>query len=457
MRQITTRLLFVVVVVIVSGCSTTISQDRSGRDPIKEAKYRLSEVRGLPFKADVPILYESRESLQERLEADLKDELGDRKREDISLAYSKLGVLPAGVDLRSTLLNFYSSRAEGFYNPKTKAIVLVKPENSPVKSGASPAEAIGPRVLVHELTHALQDQHFDIGPKLRASGNSDQALAFRVVAEADAILSEYAYFYGGPSDWLPEYVYQLLANRIAESAFSHVPGMVVDKMLFQYSDAMKFIARTIEEYGWEGLNLIYAHPPVSTEQILHPEKYFVAPDPPTSISLNNLSALFSEKWREIKNDTLGELMVRCLFKQFLSLGEAISAAAGWDGDRFIAYRKGDEVAFVWATSWDSTQDAREFFDAYQTILPMKYESRPFEKERSYIERRDRKVLIVEGLERDFVHGFVDNIWRGMEAEKAAFEPPPLSGRPKTAERRPPLKWTTEDFRPKIDVSMRLTY
>ncbi len=403
-----------------------MDRDTGDHDPLTVVKKRLGEVRGLPFKSEVPILFETTESLQERLDTDLKEELGDRKREDISLAYSKLGLLPSGVDLRSTLLGFYSSQAEGFYNPKTGAIVLVERENRPAKPNSSPTDVIGTRALVHELTHALQDQHFAIGPKLRASGNSDQALAFRAVAEADAILSEHAYFLGGPSDWLPEYVYQLLASRIGERTFSRLPDVVADKLQFQYSDGMKFVSRLVGEHGWHALNLILTHPPLSSAQILHPEKYYIAPDPPTHIRLNNLSELFPEQWREIENDTLGELMVRCLFKRFLSPSEAISAAAGWDGDRFIAYRKGHEVAFVWATSWDSGQNAQQFFDAYRSILPTKYnDSQQLYRERSYIERRDRKVLIIEGFELDFINARVETLWSGMETDKAAFEPPPF--------------------------------
>jgi hypothetical protein len=119
------------------------------------------------------------------------------------------------------------------------------------------------------------------------------------------------------------------------------------------------------------------------------------------------------------------LMVRCLVGQFFSPDKAISVAAGWDGDRFVAYRKGDDVAFVWATTWDSTQDARKFFDAYQAILPMKYKL-PSERQRSYIEKRDRTVLIVEGVEQNSVKALVETLWDGMETEKAAFEPPPFN-------------------------------
>lgn len=423
MRRITRQILFLFLTAT-TGCVSGVATNSA--DPIKTLKYRLSEVRELAFKAEVPIVKQTDESLNKRLAADLEADMDDRRREDLSLAYAKLGLVPRGVDLTSSLLGYYSSRVQGYYNSTTKEIVLSEGQDPLAILNSAQGTGIDTRVLVHELTHALQDQHFSLATRLRPSVNGDQVLALRSVAEADAILSEYAYLFGGLEEWVPDYVLQILASDKWQSPPPDVPAVILDKMRFQYSDGLKFVARLISNRGWPALNAIYAHPPLSTEQILHPEKYRSMPDPPTDIRLKDVTALFSEEWREIENDTLGELMVHCLFKQFLNPEDADVVANGWDGDRFVAYRRGDEVAFIWTTTWDSARDAQEFFDGYQSIVPMKYDAQPLEQARVYIEKRDQTVLIVEGLDRDYIKEFVENVWRGMETKEASFQLPPLS-------------------------------
>jgi hypothetical protein len=421
------RQLLCLLLVAVSGCVSGVwrGPDTKGEDPIRTLKYRLSEARGLPFTAEIPILFETKEGLGERLAADLRVDFGDRRREDLSVAYAKLGLLPRGVDLKSSLLSYYSSRAQGYYNSTTKEVVLSGGQNPPAMLNSSRGEGFDARVLVHELTHALQDQHFSLAARLRSPVNGDQVLALRSVAEADAILSEYAYLFGGLYDWVPGYVRQVLEPNARGSVLPGVPAVIADKMRFQYSGGLKFISNFIGNHGWLPVNLIHTYPPLSTEQILHPEKYLPKPDPPTDISLKDPAAIFSGEWREIESDTLGELMVHCLFNQFFDPGDAAAVANGWDGDRFVAYRRGNEVAFIWATIWDSTRDAQEFFDGYQSIVPMKYDAQSREQTRFYIEKRGQTVLIVEGLDREYVKGLVENVWRGMEIKETPFQPPSL--------------------------------
>lgn len=424
MGRITSQILFLVSIAT-AGCVSAVGRDghTNGVDPIQAIKDRLSEVRGLAFSAEVPILFETKERVNERLKSDLEAGRENIKREDLSLAYAKLGLLPSGVDLSSSLLNYYSSQALGFYNSTTKEIVLSDGQDRAAMSN-SPLSEETSKVLTHELTHALQDQHFSLAVKLRRSHNGDQILALRSVAEADAILSEYAYRFGGLQDWVPDYVRQIVKAETRDSGFSDVPAVIMDKMRFQYSSGLNFVSRFANGRGWLPVNLIYKYPPLSTEQILHPEKYLATPDPPTHISLKDLSALFSEEWREIDNDTLGELMVRCLFEQFFGSPDASVVANGWDGDRFVAFRKGDDVAFIWATVWDSPKDAGEFYDKYQEILSVKY-SPPSVHSRFYIEKRDRSVIVVEGLERDRVKRTIGTVWSEMSLEKENFQPPPL--------------------------------
>lgn len=408
-----------------SACLGQIAQNPEtlSRDSIKVVRDRLSEVRGLAFTAEVPIVFER--SLNDRLEAVFQADLGagDRKREDISLAYVKLGLLPFGVDLSSTLLSFYSSQALAFYDSRAKEIVIAANPDGP--SGTPVFEEAREKVIVHELTHALQDRAFSLGTMLRPSGNGDATIALRAVAEGDAVLTEYAYSFGGLNEWLPDHLSQMLDSAIDDPILPNIPRFVADKARFQYWAGARFVLRFLGQNGWLPVNLLYKYPPLSTEQVLHPEKYLDLPDPPIRIKLNNLSGLFSSQWREIENDTLGELSVQCLFNQFLGPADAALVASGWGGDRFVAYRNGDEVAFIWATVWDSAKDAEEFYENYQKILWTKYGT-PSVDTRFYIEKRDRSVMVIEGFEQDRIKRNIETVWNAMVFEKEDFQPPPFS-------------------------------
>jgi hypothetical protein len=116
-------------------------------------------------------------------------------------------------------------------------------------------------------------------------------------------------------------------------------------------------------------------------------------------------------------------MVQVLFKEFLSEDDGKLVADGWDGDRFVAFRRGDEVSFVWATVWDSPQDAEEFLGKYRELLAKKYGADPKGAQTVYLERRGTRVVVVEGLEMKHVEENIEKIWQGMRLEETAFTRP----------------------------------
>jgi hypothetical protein len=417
-----TVLAVIVFVFGLTGCAGQTRPDTSPQDPIDALQTELSEIRGLHFIENVPVVSETTEQLKNYLEADLRQSIGGKNLDDISLAYEKLGLLPHRADLRRSQLAFYSTEAMAFYDSKAKRIVLPGRPNG-LADEPTPG-GVDEKVLAHELTHALQDQHFQVGDRLRHSDNGDASLALRSLAEGDAILTEYAFRFGGLNDWLPGYVAQVFGDSGDHAGAAATPMIVADKVQFQYSAGVQFVTRFLSKGGWPSVDLLYKRPPLSTEQVLHPEKYLDAPDPPVRIKLHGLSALFSSRWREIENDTLGELIVHCLFKQFLSPGEAEAVAEGWGGDRFVAYRNDAEVAFIWATVWDTAKDAEEFYENYQKLASIKYLN-PLVDSNAYIEKRDRSVIVVEGLEVEQVKKNIGAVWASMIAKRETFRPPPI--------------------------------
>jgi hypothetical protein len=402
---------------VLGGCSMPAVAEPDPRAWLAPIEERLRAARELEFVTEVPVARADRETVARMIEAHLR-EFGGERLDDLSAAYAKLGLLPPGADLRSGLLGFYSTRTLAFYDSKAKGIAIS--EDRP--GGALSAQ--GERALVHELAHALQDQRFSVGERLAVLDARDRALALRAVAEGDAILTEHAYVFGGANEALLQYAFGLLGGGVEELALSGVPALVCDQAAFEYGSGARFVLRALAKHGWRGVDLLYRHPPLSTEQVLHPEKYFEAPDPPTRIGLEGLAELFPEGWKEVTRDTLGELAVRSLFKEILPAGRAEEVGRGWDGDLFVAYRSGEEIAFVWATVWDSPADALEFLGASQELFAKKQRDRGADPERFYVEQRGATVLLIEGLDRGKLERDVEAIWRGMRLEEEAFAAPP---------------------------------
>src|SRR5205814_340950 len=118
--------------------------------------------------------------------------------------------------------------------------------------------------------------------------------------------------------------------------------------------------------------------PLSTEQIIHPEKYTVSDrDDPVSFSLPNLSARIGNAWKLSFTNVMGELQIRLLFENWREWDEARIASEGWGGDQYAVYRNGDKYLFLWMTLWDTEDDADEFFRDLSDLMRTKIYRREF--------------------------------------------------------------------------------
>ncbi len=419
------------------GCAgySPVGREAPRVNRVQAVKREVASIRGLSFSSEVSIEVKKKDGIRRYLEADLITRYGEWRLHNLSLVYAKLGLLPQGLELKDSSLDFYAARALGFYDPRAKKLVLREDLGRAFVPGPvrviSQENDLGGRVLAHELAHALQDQHFSLEHRLGPSSNDDRTLAFRAVAEGDATLVEYGYLLGGVGEGFVAQVNQRLHGKIEKtrSDLSGVPRVLADRFLFQYFAGASFVSRLLAESGWSGINRLYDFPPLSTEQVLHPEKYLYEPDPPTRVDINGLSPLYPPGWIAIGSNTLGEVMVRCLFDGFVSPPQAEAVAGGWDGDRYWAFRKGEEVSFIWVTVWDSFEDAKEFIQTYKQILAKKYEARNSTGSPFYIEQREDIVMVVEGLEKSWTVNHIEPLWQRLELEEESFNPPVLTSFP----------------------------
>ena len=328
----------------------------------------VERLRGLRFKRDVALRMGTREDVEKLVLAELEKEWPPEKLRADERTFKIVGLLPETYDLQSELVAIYREQAAGLYDQKTDTMLLV---DHPAMKGLTRT------LLAHELTHALQDQHFDLTKLIaRCSDTLDGEFVLLSLLEGEATHVMMAYFLEkGPDDPKTNMgKIQEEAMRSSKRLLS-APPWVQHRFLSPYFDGLAFITHFRKD-GWERVNRIYDDLPLSAEQILHPRKYYPRRDFPKRIDLVNpvvVGGRAKGPWRRCSDTTLGEIGVIALVETWGKLlgdatltGSARKVAGGWDGDRLVRYEDatgGDRTIVFFVTTWDTPEDAAEMHDA----------------------------------------------------------------------------------------------
>jgi hypothetical protein len=320
---------------------------------------------------------------------EMTESLGGEELRALSRLAVAGGMLPDGTDLATLAAGFTAASANAIYSPFDKRVLLVaqergksasakstlpKSSSSSSSSFSSPSssDAIDESLLAHELTHALQDQHFDLLKLLNTKPyNFDRAEAAFAIVEGDAMNVEHR-LEEGDAAWsrrTPEEIARMEEARFGtfrKELGALFPALLTETFIFRYRDGSRLVETARRRGGERSVDELFARPPASSEQVLHTDKYF-ANEQPRDVQFE-ATKLVASGWRESISTPLGELGVRGLLLQSLSRAQAERASAGWGGDRAYLFERGaGETLFVWQTVWDRADDAREFFRAYNAL------------------------------------------------------------------------------------------
>lgn len=346
---------------------------------------RLEVIAGLKKLRDVRMEEQSRDSLRKYIEARMQEELPAAELDAIQATYQALGVLSPDIDLKKLLLDLYTEQVVGYYDPVTKNLFVVK---------GVPTDQVRP-VVVHELVHALQDQHTNLDSLIgRARGNDRQSAA-QAAVEGHATVVMFAMLAeeqsGGPVDprQLPDIGEQIRPSLEAQNAqfpvFQKAPRILRETMLFPYAGGASFVQKLWAQPLNSGFGDPYPAPlgeklPQSTEQILHPESRFLtARDEPTELRLEGGSA------KRVYENSLGELELSVVLEEHLGAARRRSTT-GWDGDRYRLVEHDGRHALIFYSVWDDAASADAFAGAYREIAA-KRTDRSITVERLEIEGR----------------------------------------------------------------------
>jgi hypothetical protein len=198
----------------------------------------------------------------------------------------------------------------------------------------------------------------------------------RSVLEGDASLASALWMMGHTNE---EEQAQILAeSSVPQPVLQSAPLVFQKEVLFPYEQGTNFVGSFYQAGGWEAVDALYANPPVTTEQILHPERY--PDDLPVDVTLPDLAPVLGEGWVLLNEGTLGELDTQLLLSSGidpearLADEAAKAAAAGWDGDLFDVYFNPDtqQAVLVLKTQWDSAADASDFFAQLQEHVTQRF-------------------------------------------------------------------------------------
>ena len=314
----------------------------------------LADRAGLELREPVRLERRTRGELERYLEFKLDEELPEDEAELVTESYGLLGLVPRDMDLRAVLKGLYLEQVVGFYDPDSTTLFVLDDQ---------PEEALE-SLLVHELVHAIQDQSIDLDAITDPDLGNDRRVAAQAAIEGHATLVMFEFLMelrGGSLD-LTEITNftellrpALEAARTQSPALAEAPLVLQESLLFPYlGGAAKHEPGRPPPFG--------PRLPVSTEQILHPERFLGdGRDSPVTVDVTTPAG-----WSRLYDDTLGELETGILLETHTG---SRAPAEGWDGDRYLLLE--NEVgtrALVWVSVWDSESQRDGFIDALRPHL-----------------------------------------------------------------------------------------
>jgi len=335
---------------------------------------QMSELTGLPIKSSLKKQLISRPEVAKYVSESLHEDMTPQEIHVQEATLQAFGLVPPDFNLEKFLVGFYTEQAAGFYDPHRKTMFIadwVEPDMQRM-------------VLAHELTHALQDQNFDLEKFLKAARDDDDASSARqAVVEGHATAAMMAEMIAPmkmedmPS--LEPLMAPIIQQQLEEfPAFTKAPFFFRFQALFPYIEGMGFMQAGLQAGGWKSLNSLFESPPTTTKEIFQPAVYFGKQALPR-ISLPRPAALdAAHELTFLADNIMGQMGYYALLGQLISEDEAKSVSTHWLADRYLLYEKPaaaqtkQRYVLVAQTRWSSPEAAQAFHRDYRSILAHRY-------------------------------------------------------------------------------------
>jgi hypothetical protein len=336
---------------------------------------QMSQILSLPIKQPLKKSLRSKQEVRDYLVREDKADKNDAERYADEKTLEAFGLIPKNFPLDSFMLDVLTDQVAGLYDPKAKEFYIA--DWIPVDEQKT--------VMSHELTHALEDQSFRIDDWIKAARpNDDAELARDSVSEGSAMAAMVDYQmldqHIGVRE-LPDVTLLIRAGAITEMDkdpnLSKAPIYIRDELLFPYLAGTGFTQEFLKAHsGWKDIHLVFENPPVSTQQILHPDLYLNGTKP-VAVTLPAWKGVAPDDWKLLEENTMGEFGVGEVLKQFKKDNSEDPLSTAWKGDRYAVFDdpKSKTTPLVFRIALDSPEDAARFFGQYSEALELKHSGR----------------------------------------------------------------------------------
>src|SRR5579884_209309 len=345
-------------------------------DQVSSILTDLSQITGWKAERRVPARVMAKDSFRHYMEARMKETNSKELHAD-EVLLKMFGLVPQDFNLASETVDLMSEQAAAFYDYQKKRLFLLD---------STPDGDEQRLALVHELAHAIADQHHSLGKFMReGSPDDDAATARQAVMEGQASWLTWAYLSYRSTGKVE--VPQRLLDQVASSAgangpdfpvYTNAPLYIRDSLVFPYNQGTRFQDAVYRKLGKTGFDEVFQRPPLSTQQISHPQAYFdmtapTMPDPPA------LEPIFgkaeAKQYRMLIEGALGEFDFSALLRQFVGGPEGADAASHLRGGSFrlYEYKKDKRPLLAYVAEWDSPDAARRYFQLYREVLKRKWQ------------------------------------------------------------------------------------
>ncbi|MDR3702784.1 MAG: hypothetical protein P4L56_24270 [Candidatus Sulfopaludibacter sp.] len=393
---------------LVAVLSTAQQNSRQLCGQVPTIASELTRISGMKLKHPVPCDFISKEKVNEFLKKRVKEESSPEEIRAEELTLKKFGFVPQDFDLAQSTVDLLTEQAAAFYDYNKKKLFITE---SDTKEPQEP-------VLAHELSHALADQNFNLAKFINAGRKSDDGSTARLAVmegQATWMMSEFLARKNGQSlTTSPELVTMMSSESDSGEGgqfpvYDKSPLYLRQTLIFPYTKGMLFQDAVIHRDNQEGFAQVFRHPPLSTQQIIHPDKYFSGVKP-TDPALPDPH--LPRRYKGLVGGSLGELEHTILLEQYAGKQEAADIAPHWRGCNFelLENKKAGRVVLLYASEWDSEDNARRFFAAYRKAMEKKWKHLAIASDTAdrvsgmgddgqfVLERKGSLVTTMEGLE-----------------------------------------------------------
>jgi len=350
-----------------------------------------SEDSGMPKHAPVKRRLVSKADVEKYASGRLGKEEYAKQMAQAELTMKKLGFLPREFNLRDFLVKATGQEIAGYYDDETKTISLLN---------WVPADRQQP-ILAHELTHALQDQNYDLAKWMKAASkgaakkhdeieNDDGAVARKAVVEGSAMVVYVDYVLaplGRNLKDTPALIYEMeepAVKAVQDSQMMHDAPMILREAgSFAYNEGLIFEGELLHRGGKEmAFAGVFARPPKNSHEVLQPQAYLDGEKLP-GVGVPDLKQLIGDQYDVYDSGGIGQLDVRAYLKQWGERKNADEVSAAWQGGAYVAFRKKGQaasdaaptttdLATVYVSRWRTSQAAERFARFYASAVPLRY-------------------------------------------------------------------------------------